>query len=493
MNQKTEFNANGKTPITSPICLLIWFLLIQLPWSATAATNLKSEIDAILNPGKKPHLSFGVYAQSITRGDVLLDYHGTRKLIPASVSKVFTAYASMKKIKPTSTFSTKVYRTGILKEGLLTGNLYLKGGGDPSLVSERMWMLVNELVRSGIRKINGNLIADPSFFDSVRTPKSRPTYLKDQAYNAPVGALSFNFNTTTIYVRPGESPGDRPIVYTDPENSYIDIVNQAKTGPSNSKSTLAVKRTSFVQGDIGDTVLLRGTIPENGREQRFYRNIVNPALYTAHMFKTFWERRGLVLKGNILEGKVPGNAKEVLDFESLPLWQIVWGLNKFSNNFVADQIMKKLGAEAWGAPGTMQKGVTALGDVLEDIGISRKSYIIRDGSGLNRKTRVTPQQVVTVLKAAHTDFEISSEFVASLGVAGEDGTLRRRLNSSSTRGNFRAKTGSLDGVNSLAGYTSLSNGEVVAFAIILNDPRIKYGRMTGWVDRIAKAIGSYRR
>ena len=92
---------------------------------------------------------------------------------------------------------------------------------------------------------------------------------------------------------------------------------------------------------LGDTVLLRGSLPVNHRELRYYRNIVNPALYTAHMFRTFWERRGLVLKGNVREGRVPASARQILEFESLPLWQVVWGLNKFSNNFVGDQIMKK--------------------------------------------------------------------------------------------------------------------------------------------------------
>jgi serine-type D-Ala-D-Ala carboxypeptidase/endopeptidase (penicillin-binding protein 4) len=457
------------------------------------AQRVKQEIESIL-PENKKGLKVGILAVSLTKGDIIYQRNADKALIPASVSKLFTSYAVLKKLGPTGKFQTQVYRTGSLVDGKLTGDLYLKGGGDPSLVSERMWMLVNELVRSGIKSLTGNLIADSSYYDEERTPDTRPTYLQDQAYNAPVGALSFNFNTTTIYVRPSEEVGKPPIVYTDPDNSYIDIVNQATTGKADGENSISVKRTSFVKGDIGDTVLLRGSIPTNHKEVRFYRNIVNPSLYTAHMFQTFWERRGLELKGNVVEGKVPANAKLVLEFDSLPVWQIVWGMNKFSNNFVADQLMKKLGAEVWGPPGTLAKGLTALGDVLEDIGISRKTYTIIDGSGLTRKTTVTPRQIVSVLTAAQKDHSMSAEFVASLGIGGEDGTLRNRLPTSKTKGStVRGKTGTLDGVTALAGYLDTESGELVAFAAVLNDPKVKYGRMTGWVDNVAVALAKFSR
>lgn len=463
--------------------------------SAAAPTEATARVAKLVDMAlpQTKNLDVGIMAMSVSKGDIIYQRNADIKLIPASVSKIFTSYAVLKRIGPTATFKTRIYRTGVLKDGILGGDLYLKGGGDPSLVSERMWMLVNELVRSGIRTINGNLVADSTYFDLERTPDTRPGYLQDQAYNAPIGALSFNFNTTTIYVKPGETVGSKPVVYTDPENSYIDIVNQASTGPAESQNSIAVKRTSFVKGDIGDTVLLRGSIPLDNKELRYYRNIVNPGLYTAHMFRTFWEKRGLVMKGNVLEGKVPSGAKEILTFETLPLWQIVWGLNKFSNNFVGDQLMKILGAEAWGPPGTMQKGITALEDVLEDIGIPKNSYTIIDGSGLTRKTRVTARQIVQVLRATHQDFSIFPEFMASLGISGEDGTLRNRLPSSKVKGKVRGKTGSLDGVTSLAGYLTTASGEIIAFAILLNDHKMKYGRMTAWVDKVAIALSNFSR
>ena len=456
--------------------------------TAVIKQRLSRVVDQVLPPQKTKELKMGMIVGSVSTGEILFEKNADTLVIPASVSKIFTSYAALKKLKPSFTFKTGMYRTGIINEGRLSGDIYVKGGGDPSLVSERMWMLVNEFIRSGIKHVMGKIVIDSSYFDEEKNPESRPKYLKDQAYNAPVGAFSFNFNTTTIFVSPGDVPGRPPKVYTDPDNSYIDLVNQATTGAAESSNTVQVTRTEYVKGDLGDTVLLRGSIPMGAKEIRFYRNIVNPALYAGHMLKTFMEQRGMRVDGSVVEGKIPEDAKPVLEFDSLPLWQIVWGLNKFSNNFVADQLMKKLGAEMWGAPGTLQKGIAAVQDILEDLGIAKSTYTIVDGSGLTRGTQVTPRHIYKVLSAVHRDFNIYPEFISSLGVAGEDGTLRSRLPTSIGQGTIRAKTGSLDGVASLAGYVPSRDGELLAFAIILNDPQLRYGRMTGWVDQLAKAV-----
>ncbi|MBM4305034.1 MAG: D-alanyl-D-alanine carboxypeptidase/D-alanyl-D-alanine-endopeptidase [Deltaproteobacteria bacterium] len=454
--------------------------------------QLKNSVENIISPQKLKDLKAGILISSAQTGEVLYEQNADELLIPASVNKIFTSYAALKRLKPNFTFKTYVYAKGSIQNETLAGDLYFKGGGDPSLVSERLWMLVNDLTRAGIKKVLGNIIVDSSFYDSVRTPEARPKYLKDQAYNAPIGGLSFNFNTCTVYVKPGQKVGSSPIVYTDPENTYIDVVNQATTSKAGADNTLAVNRTEYVKGDLGDTVLLRGAIPLDHKEVRFYKNIVNPALYAGHMFKTFMVQRGFKISGNVVEGMVPENAKQLLEFESQPLWQIVWGMNKFSNNFVADQTLKRLGAEVWGVPGTMEKGITALENVLEDVGIPKNLYKIVDGSGLTRETKVTARQIGKVLQMAYKDFSSSPEFIASLGIGGEDGTMKRRtlaVNESIVR----AKTGSLDGVSSLAGYVTSADNEILTFAILLNDPKLKYGKMSTWADQIAVAASKFHR
>lgn len=482
------------------LLLVAWTLVLASPTeriqfksahSTPAISRLRKAMDSAI-PAKKD-LEAGAIAVSLDSNEIVYQRNESQLLIPASVSKVFTAYAALKRLKPSGTFKTQLYIVGPVGDGRLNGDLYIKGGGDPSLVSERMWMIVNEFLRSGIKTITGNIVGDSSYYDEETRPQSRPRYLKDQAYNAPVGALSFNFNTTTVYVKPGEKVENAPIVYTDPRNSYIEIVNQATTGKAGSKNTIVTSRIKEVKGDIGDTVLLRGSIPADHAEIRYYRNIVNPTLYATHMFKTFLEAREVKVGGHALEGRVPENAKQILEFDSPPMWQIVWGMNKFSNNFVADQVLKKIGAEIWGSPGTLSKGVSAVEELLEDTGIARKTYQIQDGSGLTRNTRVSALQVLTVLVAAYRDFAIAPEFLASLGTAGEDGTLRRRFPNSNAKSVLRAKTGSLDGVDALAGYTVSADKEKIAFVILLNNPGVKYGKMTAWVDRAANALSQFSR
>ncbi|NDD05190.1 MAG: hypothetical protein EB078_09815 [Proteobacteria bacterium] len=140
----------------------------------------------------------------------------------------------------------------------------------------------------------------------------------------------------------------------------------------------------------------------------------------------------------------------------------------------------------WGPPGTLQKGVAAIQDIVEDLGFPKNSFSIVDGSGLTRSTQVTPKMIYQVLLSAHQDFGMYPEFISSLGIAGEDGTLRNRIPGSDNQAPLRGKTGTLDGVSSLAGYVPSKDGELLAFAILLNDPKLQQGRMSGWVDQIAK-------
>jgi D-alanyl-D-alanine carboxypeptidase/D-alanyl-D-alanine-endopeptidase (penicillin-binding protein 4) len=141
----------------------------------------------------------------------------------------------------------------------------------------------------------------------------------------------------------------------------------------------------------------------------------------------------------------------------------------------------------------MAKGVQVMEECLENLGIPRNSYSIHDGSGLTRETRVTARQMLKVLLAAYNDFGMSPEFLASMGIAGEDGTIRNRFGASTLTGLLRAKTGTLDGVSALAGFAPAVDGELIAFVILINDPRMRFGHMSGWADQVAVALSKYTR
>ena len=179
-------------------------------------------------------------------------------------------------------------------------------------------------------------------------------------------------------------------------------------------------------------------------------------------------QNGITVSGNTRRGKAPASAIVLLDDKSKPLSVILRSMNKFSNNFIAEQVTKHMGAVRYGRPASTAKGIKVMNNYLESIGLRRDSLTIENGSGLSSKTELSSMQMVHVLVAAYQNFAIQPEFIASLPIAGIDGTARRFKVAPRVRGFARAKTGTLNGVSALAGYVPLSNGRIAAFAILGN-------------------------
>jgi D-alanyl-D-alanine carboxypeptidase/D-alanyl-D-alanine-endopeptidase (penicillin-binding protein 4) len=216
------------------------------------------------------------------------------------------------------------------------------------------------------------------------------------------------------------------------------------------------------------------------------RKIDEPALYLGHTLRRLLELRGVSFRGRVRTGEVAEGARLVHVEESDSLAEIVRGLNKTSNNFVAEQLLKTLGAEAKGAPGTWAKGVAAVEDFLAEVGLERGAYLMKNGSGLNDTNRFSARQLVAVLRAMWARFPLQPEFIASLPVAGRDGTIRWRMEGTEAQGRLRAKTGTLENVTSLSGYVQTAGKRTLAFSVLVNDFP---GRASGAV-RSVDAMGS---
>ncbi|HBA26649.1 MAG TPA: D-alanyl-D-alanine carboxypeptidase/D-alanyl-D-alanine-endopeptidase, partial [Nitrospinae bacterium] len=369
--------------------------------------------------------------------------------------------------------------------------------GDPKLVTEELLLIVREIRNSGIDEISGDIIADESFFDSERTGNG--WNLSDdnsRAYNARIGALSLNFNTITVYVDSAESHRDKPKVITNPPTNFVEVINNAVTNRRRVGTTITVDR---IEDGGGDKIIVKGEVTTGKKRMHYYRNISNPPLYTATVFKEFLERERIVIKGNIKTGIQPEGIEELLGHESVPLSIIVRDLNKISNNFIAEQILKTMGAEIKGAPGTTEKGLEVVEEYLGEIGIQKETYKIADGSGLSRFNRLTPSQIIKVLESMYNDFRFQSEYIASLSVMGVDGSLKERMNNSESQEMVRGKTGTLDGVSAISGYAacikcnpcencSLNKGEIFAFSIIMNDFRCNAGMVWDIQNQIISAL-----
>lgn len=418
----------------------------------------------------------------LSDGKTIFEQNADDILSPASVTKVITSAAALAKWGPRHKFQTRVYADGAVQAGVVQGSLVLVGDGDPYLVNEQLWQLANDLSHIGIKKIKGDIVLDNSLFDrEIRDESRRGSEKASQhAYDAPITPLGVNFNTLTVALVPGDNAGDPVNMMLDPyrlPNVILD--NKLKTSAAHAQSQLSVDR---VQAGLKIPALrAQGTVSAGETIRKVYRSTIDPVLTAGEIIKAFLEREGIQVMGNIREGRVSRTAKPLYALDSYELARVVQGLNKFSNNYVADVITKRLGAAfpPSGSPdgagqGTYANGVAAIERFLrEDVGI-KTPFQIRNGSGLDTDNRVSARQVVQVLRYVESRFDLFPEFLMSLPSAGEDGTLAKRFKSTGEAiplGLIRAKTGTLSqpiSVAGLAGYLRHPKHGMVAFAVLDN-------------------------
>ncbi len=423
----------------------------------------------------------GIRAFSLSSKEALYDLRGNELFIPASNIKIMTTAAAFHYLKPNFQFRTNVYHTGKVSSGILKGDMYLKGFGDPSLVSEELWLLVRKLRLRGLRKVNGNLFVDDTYFDTERFVPGTKAGHGHKPYQAPNGAASLNFNTLSLYVKPNQIIGKLTHATVDPKSNYIQLVNKSKTVGRRRKANLRIRRTSHANGDM---ITLEGRLPIRSKGRQFWVSITNPTLYLGHTFREFLFSEGITVTGNIRKGKTPKTANLLTKHKSKTLSIILRDLNKWSNNFIAEQVLKTLGAKIEGPPGTRAKGISVIGHYMNRLAYKTGTFIVDDGAGLSRKSRVSPAQLVRVLTNMYDDIRFRPEFVASLAVMGVDGSIRNRLDDTLAERRIRAKTGTLNGVDTLSGYAFSMDGDVIAFSILMNGSRCPHWQMRQLQDRI---------
>ena len=266
---------------------------------------------------------------------------------------------------------------------------------------------------------------------------------------------------------------------------YFHLINNLKTGGKHHISATS----SYANGR--ETITVTGHIPKRSGPGAFRRSIVDPTQYAGSVIKYVLRQNGIEVGGGVRSGRTPSGAVGLHTGESKPLGEVVRFMNKFSNNFMSEQIVKHLGAVRYGIPGSTEKGIRAIEGYLTAIGIPPNSYVLENGSGLSSKTRLSAAQLARVLSAAYRDFTIRPEFMASLAIVGVDGTTRKWKFANSVRGLARAKTGTLGGVSTLAGYIPMKNGDVAAFAILANGlkrgSRAAHKAQIGIVNTVAEA------
>ncbi len=379
------------------------------------------------------------------------------QLNPASCMKVITASAALARLGSDYRFSTNFYadkgRSGNV------GTLFVAGSGDPLFINEEIERMANDLRRRGLKSVSGGIVVDDSFFDSEDFPKKTGT--ENRSYSAKVSALSANFNSAEVVIEGGK----KPVAFVNPPIDYIRIVNKLRFGK---KMAVAIDANS--EGGF-EVFTVRGTIPSKLSAQSLYKPVKNPSLYAGALIKHYLQKSGVAVSGEVRKGIVPQGAVLISSEKSRPLYEIVQKMNKVSNNFIAEQITKHMGAVSYGAPGSTHKGVRAYSDFMRQMGIPDGTYLLENGSGLSENTSISARQLAFILASAYRDETIRDHLVDSLPVLGVDGTTKRWKFEKSLIGVARAKTGTLNGVSTLAGFVPMQNGHTAAFAILANGIR----------------------
>ncbi|BDG02750.1 D-alanyl-D-alanine carboxypeptidase/D-alanyl-D-alanine endopeptidase [Anaeromyxobacter oryzae] len=471
-------------PARRALAAAVLSALASLPALARPADPPPHDVDAalraIVDGTPLAGARAGILVADVATGKVLYARDADVLLNPASNVKLFTSAAALARLGPEYRFATEFLVDPGQAAAPSPKTLYVRGRGDPSIVTERLWGITGDLEHLGLERV-GEIVVDDSFFDGERTGPGFDQEGGDNAYLAPTGALSLNFNTIAVHVGPGDRKGLRGKVELEPACDHFDVENRTTTVAANARRRVTIS-TMRVNGR--QKIVVEGRLPLGSRPQASWRKIEDPALYFGSALKRLLELRGVKV-GKVRAGAAPQGARLVYVSESEALAEIVRKLNKTSNNFTAEQILETLGAEAKGAPGSWPKGVSAVEDFLADAGIPRGAYVMKNGSGLNDTNRFSARQVVTLLRHMYARFPLQAEYLASLPVAGRDGTIRWRMEGTEAAGRLRAKTGTLENVTSLSGYVETAGHETLAFAVLVNDYP---GRAAG-VVRAVDAIG----
>ena len=435
--------------------------------------------------------------------------HADTKRTPASLTKLFTGATALHFYPPHHRFITYLSSTGQLnkKSQTLHGDLFLVGQGDPSFTSELMWNLVNRFHHLSIKNITGNLIVDDTYFSEALQSEIDKKGTKDnkaRSYNAPSSALSFNWNTVNIFIRPNEKMGQKAYVHLDPINRYILLKGHIQTVSSSGRKKIHIQRIATKNNDEPATIFVRGQIPKNHPEVVVYKNITKPALWAGHNLKEFLRQRGISIQGKVLKGKEPEQSVPLSMVKGKTITQIVTDMNKFSNNFVAEMLLKNMviaqeknltnskNSKSPKSPNfpsskishsstsesTSSNKIAIIKAFLSQIGINKKKFHLVDPSGLSKKNKLSAFTIYKLLSFLYHRSLLRHEFISSLPIAGMDGTLSDRFKKGSHTAYqepqaplIRAKTGSLTGVVGLAGYAQeVQENETFLFVLIYNGP-----------------------
>lgn len=470
--------------------------ITNLPASANQAqgvADLQEALDSILADSRLGGAQASVVVRSGDSGEVLYEKEPSTLLIPASNNKLYTSAAALEVLGEDYVFETSVLANKMPRAGIIHGDLYLRGTGDPTMLAEDYEKLAKQLADKGVKVITGKLIADDTFFDNRHLGynwgwDSNPYYYQPEI-SALTVAANKNYDTSalTVEVQP-RAPGERASIVTNPATDYVTFQNETTTGPADAASTISIERKLGI-----NTIVVKGTIPSGSGPIRVVSTVTDPTGYAASIFVQALKKHGILIRGQIERQKTPADAQQ-LAVHSVSLSQILPQFMKLSNNGIAEILVKSMGKKD-SEQGNWQNGLERQAQALRAMGLALERVQFIDGSGLSNVNFTSAQNTSDLLMAVQ-DRPWFEAWYASLPIAGNSdpltgGTLRSRMKGTSAENNVRAKTGSLDSVSALSGYVTSKDGETLIFSIMENN--YIDGSVKPLEDAIAVALATFSR
>lgn len=384
-------------------------------------------------------------------------------MTPASLTKIITAYTLLKQFSPDYRIETRLMTLAEQQHDVLKGDLYFIGAGDPTFVSESMWQLVNNLYRSGIRDIQGDLIIDNTLYPAEVFEAFSDSH---RAYQALTNAASFNWNSLTLYF--DIDAQQQLSIHADPDVDWIEIDNQLelKSGKQKNIQISSLYTAQHLK------LTIKGQLGLQHKHLVQYRSIEQPALWTGYQLKAFLAQRGIQVKGQVRLGQMAtsANAHTVASYQSDNIAHIVKLMMKYSNNFIAKMMTLRLAVDKGYKAATEAQGIAIIKQQLTQLNTSKSDFKLYDPAGLSKANKVSCRLLNDVQWSIWKDPNMAPEYITALPVAGFDGTMKRRFKQ--YQGYWiRAKTGLLSGAVGLAGFAALPDGQPIAFTMIYNGHR----------------------
>lgn len=445
------------------------------------------QIDQLLSiMSKDPNSSgarVGMAVYNTTKNEWVYQSQPDQTFVPASNLKLYVSATALDQLGPSDRIKTELYTTGkITPQGVLQGDVYLKGYGDPSLTTDDLTSMTQELKQKGIHAIHGQIFVDDSYYDDVKLGEGWMWDDELSDYSAQVSALSINRNVINVQTAPS-SLGQAPTITMNPDTSYLTIQNDATTVPG------TANRISLERPRGTNTLLIKGEIGIDAKPDSEDVTMDDPALYVGTLFKQVLQSNGIdtqKVTKEISRAAVP-NQTPIITHESEPLSELIIHLNKQSDNLYAEMLIKQLG-KVVKQEGSFDAGAEVIKEFMAKAG-SNTDYMQVDGSGLSRLDLISPNQITQLLTYVSKQ-SYGQVFKQSLPIAGVDGTLSSRMKGTPAQGNVTAKTGSMSGVNGISGYVTAKNGDQLAFSIFINGLRSSRPATT-FQDAVAVLLTQY--